>query len=168
MRRSVRLCAAVTIWLLIPLAPQSTSQEPSRLVDTGVIFSAQQLESWAKANRGMGITPPFWTPSPEQIARLEAELRPYLEAVTAPGTIVARQTIVDQLGSYKKQYSGYTKGDKKWIYVNAFCERFWKREDRWRDSDLIIFDGGPCYFQVHYDTSSSQFDRLSINGPLPF
>ena len=165
MHRNMRLCAAGTICLLIPLASQTTSQERSKLVDTGVIFTAQHLESLVEFNKMGILTAPFWTPSPEQILQLEAHLKTYIwRRRWHPGA----KTVVAEFGNYKKQYSGYIKGGKKWIYVNAFCEELWKGDDRWRDSEIIVFDGGPCFFQVHYHPSGSRFDRLYINGPWPF
>jgi hypothetical protein len=104
---------------------------------------------------------PFWTPSPEQIAQLEVQLKPYLERATTPQAKV----IAAGLGSYKRQYLGISDdGGRRWIFVNGFCEGFWKRDDSWRDEFVIVFDGGTCYFQVLYDPSSSQFGPLAING----
>jgi hypothetical protein len=40
------------------------SQESSQLVDTGVIFSVEQLEH-SGADRVSWVTPPFWIPSAE-------------------------------------------------------------------------------------------------------
>ena len=72
MRKSIRLSVAATVYMLIFLSSQgmAMSQERSRVIDTGVIFSAQQVErspnvDWVKT---MGVTPPFWTPSLEDIA----------------------------------------------------------------------------------------------------
>ena len=66
MRKSIRLSVAATVYMLIFLSSQgmAMSQERSRVIDTGVIFSAQQVErspnvDWVKT---MGVTPPFWTP----------------------------------------------------------------------------------------------------------
>jgi hypothetical protein len=72
MRRNVKLGLAAIICLLVPFTPQGTaiSQEPSQFVDTGVIFSAQQIECSERMRRCFGAVRPFWTPSPEEIGRL--------------------------------------------------------------------------------------------------
>ena len=46
MRKSIRLSVAATVYMLIFLSSQgmAMSQERSRVIDTGVIFSAQQVE----------------------------------------------------------------------------------------------------------------------------
>jgi len=151
-------CEAAFVCIVIALAsPEiAKSEEHSQLVDTGVIFSAKQVERSAKSYRM--LTPPFWTPSTEEIARLEVQLKPYLEGVATPEARV----IAAKLGRYKRQYLGYTDGGKKWIFVNSFCD--WKDDGFWRDRLIIVKDGGTCFFKVRYDVSSSRFDQLQING----
>jgi len=158
MGRRIRLCEAAFICMVIALASPgiAKSQEHSRLVDTGVIFSAKQVERSAEFYRM--LTPPFWTPSTEEIARLEVQLKPYLEGLATPKAKV----IAAKLGRYKRQYLGYTDGGKKWIFVNSFCR--WKQDGFWQDSLIIAQDGGTCFFRVRYDVSRSQFDQLEING----
>lgn len=161
MRRNICKAACFSMVVALALPGTAMSQQHAQLVDTGVILSAQQLEHSADANRLMGITPPYWTPSSDDIARLDGQLRPYLEGVTAnqPKALDAK------LESYKRQYLGYTDGGKKWIYVNSICKTGWKEDRFWLDDLVIVFDGGPCFFTVRYDLSSSQFGQLMINGP---
>jgi len=175
MRRNLRPYVAATFCLLVLLVWQggAISQERSTLVDTGVIFSAQQMDRSDDMSRFFDRGRPFWTPSPEQIARLESTLKAYLADVAsgrrkgvadywrAPSQAKA---IVARGDSYKRQYFGVTEGGRKWILVNSFCEGHWKREDYWHDRPVIVHDGGSCYFTVLYDPASSQFDKLSING----
>src|SRR5262245_19269758 len=135
--------------------------------------SAQQIERSGTMSPYFSGARPLWTPSPEEVARLESKLKPFLEEVAngkrrgaadywrAP--YQAKQ-IVERLDSYKRQYFGFTHGDKRWILVNSFCDAHWKRVDYWRDSIVEVADGGSCLFKVLYDPSSSQFDKLVING----
>src|SRR5262249_23074829 len=111
MARKIRLCEAACVCIIIAFASPgiAKSREHSQLVDTGVIFSAKQVERSAELYRM--LTPPFWTPSTEEIARLEIQLKPYLEGVAIPEAKV----IAAKLGRYKRQYLGYTDGGKKWI-----------------------------------------------------
>ena len=165
MRRKIPRCEAAYLSMVIALAVPGTamSQEHSLLVDTGVIFSAQQLERSADAYRKMGIMPPYWTPSSEDIARLERELKPYLAGETTPQAKVIGST---KFGSYKRQYLGYTNDGRRWIFVNSFCEWWTKEKGRlWHEDRFIVFDGGSCFFTVRYNQSNSQFHELKINGP---
>src|SRR5262245_40133559 len=86
MRKNLRLSMAATVYMLIVLASQgiAMSQEPSKFVDTGVIFSTQQVERSPTMNGILGAIQPLWTPSPEEIALLEGELKPYLEGIATP------------------------------------------------------------------------------------
>src|SRR5262245_3804693 len=160
-RKKIRLCEAAFVCVVIALASAgiAKSQEHSQLVDTGVIFSEKQVERSADLNRMIGVTPPFWTPSTDDIARLEVQLTPYLEGVATPKAKV----IAAKLGRYKRQYLGYSVGGKKWIFVNSFCS--WMEDESWRDTIIIVKDGGACFFSVRYDVSRSQFNQLQINGP---
>jgi hypothetical protein len=166
MRKSLCPCVATTAFMLVLLASPgiSMSEERSKLVDTGVIFSAQQVESFrlhrSDITNFVGLTPPFWMPVPEEIALLEGKLKPYLESATPP----AARVIATRLGSYKRQYVGYTDGGKRWIFVNGFCE--WKESDAWHDRLVLVMDGGLCFFTVRYDVSRSRFEYLLINGTV--
>lgn len=161
MRNNMRLCrvAAVSLLMLFAFQGIAMSQERSQRVDTGVIFSAERVER-SGTDRALGVARPFWTPSPEQIALLEAQLKPYLERATPPKAKV----IAARLGNYKRQYFGYTDGGKRWILVNGFCEGHWKENETWRDRAVLVHDGGLCFFKARYDTSRSQFGQLEING----
>jgi hypothetical protein len=70
--------------MVVPFALQgiALSQDGPRLVDTGVIFSAQQVERSGSMGKSFDGVRPLWTPSAEEITRLESKLRPYLEDVS--------------------------------------------------------------------------------------
>jgi hypothetical protein len=164
MRKSMRPSVAAAVYMLNFLSSQgiALSQEHSRVVDTGVIFSGQQVErspnvAWLK---NMGITPPFWTPSLESVGRAEGQLKPYAESV-------GEKKFAESLGEYKRQYVGYTdRHGMRRILVSGICERYWREEEvTLRERVNLVLDGGPCFFTVHYDVSISKFDDLFINGP---
>jgi hypothetical protein len=168
MRKSLRPCMAATACMFVLLASPgiSMSEGRSKLVDTGVIFSVQQVESprlrSSDMTRFFGLAPPFWMPASEEIALLEDKLKPCLESATAP----AAKLIATRLGSYKRQYMGYTNGGKRWIFVNGFCEELWKESDMWHDRLELVMDGGLCFFTVRYDVSRSRFAYLLINNTV--
>jgi ABC-type cobalt transport system substrate-binding protein len=174
--KRIRACVAATTCMVMPFALQGigASQDASTLVETGVIFSAQQVERSDRAIQFFDGARPMWTPSSEEIARLESKLKPYLEEVAngkreAGGYASWRmprqvKEILARLGGYKRQYFGFTFGGRRWIFVNGFCEGFWTRSDSWHDDIVIVLDGGSCFFQALYDPSSAEFDKLSING----
>jgi hypothetical protein len=168
MRKNRRPYVAATAFTLIILASPglSMSQERSKLIETGVIFSAQQVESSrlhrSDMTRFYGLAPPFWMPMSEEIVLLEGKLRPHLESATDP----AAKMLATRLESYKRQYVGYTDGGKRWIFVNSFCEVIWKESDTWHDRLVLVMDGGLCYFTVRYDVSGSRFGNLEISKDI--
>jgi hypothetical protein len=99
-----------------------------------------------------------------RIAQLETRLKRYLGSETAPqgNLLAARLGSYVGLASYKRQYLGYTDHGKRLVLVNGFCEKYWKEDDpySWRERLVIILDGGPCFFRLRYDPSTSQFDVL--------
>lgn len=74
--------------------------------------------------------------------------------------------IATRLGSYKRQYVGYTDGGKRRIFVNGFCEEVWKESDTWHDRLFFVMDGGLRFFTVRYDVSRSRFEYLDINSTI--
>jgi hypothetical protein len=176
MRKNMRLWVAATVYPLALLAPQgiAMSQESSTVIDTGVIFSAQQTEHPDEMRRFFDAVRPLWTLSREEIAQLESKLKPFLEDVASGKRREAAdyywrapsqaKAIVARLESYKRQYFGFTERGKKWILVNSFCEEHWKRDDSWLDRMVVVLDGGSCFFTALYDPATSQFERVTING----
>ena len=165
MQRTIRLCGVVVCALgSLGVPASAVSQERSRLVDTGVILSAQESDRVEREMRWLGITPPYWTPTPEDIARLEIRLKLYLKHAAAREA----KAILAEGQSYKRQYLGFTDGGRTLIYVNSICDAVWKDGSDWRDGLAIFFDGGPCFFQVFYQPSSNRFERLRVNGPWRF
>jgi hypothetical protein len=162
MSEGVRRCAAAVAFVLLPLVAQGNalSQEHAKVVETGVVLSAHEAERATKAYPMLQILPPFWTPSSEEIQNLEGKLKIHLEKVRNPQV----DAIIVNLDSYKRQYLGYTSGGRRQILVNGVCEEYWTKSGSWRDQVVFVLDGGPCFFQIRYDLSGSQFERLDING----
>jgi hypothetical protein len=133
-RRNMPLFVKTTICMMVFVAPYgiAISQEPSKYIETGVILSAQDVEQMLqlvqRRRRAVDTIPwaPFWTPSPEEIGQLETQLKRYLGSETAPqGTsLPARLGSYVGLGSYKRQYLGYTYHGKRLVLVNGFCEKY--------------------------------------------
>jgi hypothetical protein len=106
------------------------------------------------------ITPPYWTPNMDDISKLNRKIEIYLQQ--SKDTVANK--VAGNLSDYKMQYIGYTDNGKKWILINAFCGSVWKANDSWQSNVVIVFDGGPCFFQVRYDVVGSQFERFEVNG----
>ncbi len=107
------------------------------------------------------ISPPFWTPTAEQIAELHSKLPLYLQTIQSQD---ARE-ITRGFERYRYQYFGYTAEGVRWILINAFCaDELGGYDDYWRKQYLLVMDGGSCFFRVRYNTQSKIFRDLDVNG----
>jgi hypothetical protein len=63
---------------------------------------------------------------------------------------------------YTFQFQGReTAEGKKYIYINAFCDRATRGEpEEW----VTVYDGGACYFQGKYDPTSKRAYDVAVNG----
>ena len=158
--RHLRLGAAIAVivvmlalnWRIVMEANAAES------IGTGVVFSAEQTEQSAKSQPMLEIGAPYWTPSNKEIQRLESALPAFLKR--SDGTA----KIVRNLPSYRRQYFGYSDHGKKWVLVNSFCEEYWKKDASWRNSAVVVFDGGDSYFRIRYQVLTASFSALEING----
>jgi hypothetical protein len=120
-----------------------------------IIFSAEETE---KIGYIFGGEAPFWTPTGDQIQKLESLLPKYLKRYPPIDDKPVRNVL-----EYGRQYFGVTKNDRKLIYLNAFCNpsRF---DRRWEKEIISVCDGGSCYFQVYFNPATKEFIHLNYNG----
>lgn len=112
-----------------------------------------QIASW------LGGVGGFWTPSEEDVLRVEGALAEYLRQNS---NLFYRQPPVwERLDAYQRQYFGLERGGRRIIYGNYFCTSGSKN---WRRELVIVLDGGDCYFQVEYDVDIESFTSLWVNG----
>ncbi|MCP5097878.1 MAG: hypothetical protein GY943_20210 [Chloroflexi bacterium] len=62
---------------------------------------------------------------------------------------------------YKRQYFGIVQDDTHLVYGNFFCDDFGVD---WRETAVVVDDGGDCYFQLTYNPELDEFLSLHING----
>lgn len=121
----------------------------------GVIFPAE------KKMFGFGFKSESqsWTPSESDVALAEQALPVYLQQL---GTQDPRaQLILKQLGSYKRQYAGVVTGGQKEVFLSLFCS---VDGIDWRQSEVIVMDGGTCFFQVYFSVTGKTFSRFTVNS----
>jgi hypothetical protein len=121
----------------------------------GVIFPAE------KKMFGFGFKSESqsWTPSESDVALAEQALPLYLQQL---GTQDPRaQLILKQISSYKRQYAGVVTGGQKEVFLSLFCQT---DGIDWRQSEVIVMDGGTCFFQVYFSVTEKTFSRFTVNG----
>ena len=174
MRKTYSSCArwvsrgALTILLLqmslvwaTQMKSDSLKDEPPRLVDKGVIFGKGSTQRFAHEFPLLELSSTYWTPGLADIDKLEIELPKYLMTHGDK----AGSEIYSKLAEYKRQYLGYASSDGvRHILINAFCDVYWKKGTLWQSTVVLVFDGGSCFFQVRYNVSTHQFEKLEING----
>ena len=111
------------------------------------------INSWLVENHG------FWTPSVDDVLKLEEGIAEYLSH--NPTQFYDQAPVWERLDEYQRQYIGLERDGGKIIYGNFFCDNLGKD---WRQELVAVLDGGECYFQVEYDVGSGMFIKLWVNG----
>jgi len=144
--------------------------------------SAALIPSWAAlvpsqnaAVVGQPCGPPLhaaegiWSPSQEDIRRLERQLNLVLEES------LARSLLPDSLrpavNDYYRQYAGVIVNGRRLIYVTGFHRQYLASVQQlhgdttaWRTQPVLVCDGGEFYFGAAYDPSDGHFIAFQFNG----
>ena len=139
------------------------------LVATGAGGCASDLEDVEPARsmpvktgefEGVILLPGDWVPTVDEVLALEEQLVAYLpqqqrafDSLQAP--------IVERLPTYKRQYWGVLENEKRLIVANFFCDT---RHTEWTEREVVVIDGGDCYFRLRYDAETGTFSHLIVNG----
>ena len=87
----------------------------------------------------------------------EKDLVPFLWTSRDPRA----SEVLKGIKSYKRQYVGIIIGGHKQIYINSFCD---PAAVDWTRKEIVVADGGPCYFSVRFSNKTKTFSHLQING----
>lgn len=97
-----------------------------------------------------------WEPSALDVAAAKSQLEPY----------VSREAREDKRNlpnwdSYTFQYQGRELRGRRVVLVNAFCSP----PPPYATSQMVmVFDGGPCYFQAYWDPNDQIYISVVFNG----
>jgi hypothetical protein len=100
-----------------------------------------------------------WEPTVADINDLEASL-PQIAALSNKEASTYQR--IDDPYQYFRQYLAVAVNGKKTIFVNALC--IIDPGEDWRKHLIIVMDGGKCFWNAIYDTSTRTFSNLAING----
>jgi hypothetical protein len=156
-----KLNLAMGILLLISLVSCSTPPLESLTLEVDqnwVIVTREQAEGMGVASWLVG-SGNFWTPSADDIFKLEEGLAEYLSQNSS--YFYRQPPVWQRLDEYQRQFIGLERGGRQIIYGNFFCNNIGMD---WRKILVIVDDGGDCYFQVEYDVESGLFIKLMVNG----
>ena len=156
--------------------------EPAHRSDLGVVFPAAQAHDIVRA---LGLqASEYWTPTPADVARLEAGLRRALERAAVEPTEVDRLSIGDpgrrayvaqvineileHFGDYRRQYVGIIADDgARKIVANCFPAHRGSMPDEfadWRQRFVVVSDGGAAFWRIQFDVATDRYDAFDVNG----
>lgn len=140
-------------------ATTRTLESPTLEVNQNwMIVTKEQAEetgiaSWLVESDG------FWTPSEDDIFKLEEGLAEYLSQNSS--YFFSQPPAWERLNEYQRQFIGLERGGRQIIYGNYFCN---SGGVNWWEKLVIVEDGGDCFFQIEYDVESEMFIKLLVNG----
>lgn len=75
---------------------------------------------------------------------------------------VDKKRFIIDLGRYKRQYEAVinSKGEKE-VWVNCFCRTY---NSNWKSEQVVVEDGGNCYFNLKINLTTGQYYELMVNG----
>ena len=91
------------------------------------------------------------------ISEVEKSLKPFLEKSKNPKAA----EILKRIESYKRQYRGIVLDGHKQIFICFFCETY---SDNWMSEELVVNDGGSCFFDLRFSSETKTFSHLWVNG----
>ncbi len=101
----------------------------------------------------------YWTPSESDILEAESKLVVFLQQAKLRS--FEKDKILKDIKSYKRQYVGVlTKGAKE-IFINFFCI---VDDPGWTRHEVLVLDGGSCFFRVNFSMKTKTFHGLQVNG----
>ena len=92
----------------------------------------------------------LWTPTENQIASFEKALENF----------VKDKSFLD----YNKQYAGFIREGKKYIYLNAL--KNYKNDDTWKKQASVVCDGGQSFFGAEYEVEKNAIIHFNCNGSI--
>lgn len=149
-------CKLMFLVFLMPPQIGSSAEFPPGV--PGVIFTAEEIGSMLKAMRNPDFDGPFWTPSVEQVFAFERDLGSFARTDSTFSRRIKTHLIL-----YKRQYFGCIANGVQTLFVNFFCEQYWKYNDDWRRKVVVSRNfKGDCFFMIRYNPETRElFDLLT-------
>lgn len=161
------LAALVAIALALTACEhRESNREASELVlvrvenAIGVIFPAPLAKRVINTctRNAPALVDGYWTPTSNDVAIAEELFGAFL-AESAP--CYAKVTPANSK-FYRRQYAGFLRGNRRFIYVNLFHQRQIELVSDWIFEPVSMCDGGLDYFGVEFDVTSGRFQHLEF------
>jgi hypothetical protein len=147
------------IWLVVLLAlifPGALEAKNNR----SVVLPLSEAQSIARlcSREPLPVVEGGWLPSQSDLAAMERRF-PQISKLQSKSEDSGISIKAPR--SYYRQYIGVTIMGRKYIYINAFCEK--KPPSDWREKLVNDCDGG-CNWGVLYEVQTGSFSGFSTNG----
>ena len=125
----------------------------------------------------------LWTPEQKDIEQAEKALRLFLATPSSNTDSsfltrmheAGRQAVNSHYDSYALQFSGVRRPTGKFIYdtegkgpkaisISGFCKGGSIKDDDLQKGEVLVSDGGSCYFRAVYDVDRNEIIYFSVNG----
>jgi hypothetical protein len=100
-----------------------------------------------------GITS-YWQVNQSDVERIDEALMQYLER---KGLLKMLRT---PLSAYGRQYLGYNRGERRFVYINAFM----RSSGDTKSTYVRWCDGGNLFWGIEYDMKGKTFTGFEIDG----
>lgn len=121
----------------------------------GAIVPAGQVADYVRWLSGETVQG-AWTPTPEQVAELEAALPGFIQTLSS-----VSPDLDDRLPRYQRHYLGYVADGHAYLMVNAFCSIPGGGSIF---EPVAVLDGGDCFFYAVWDPAAGAFVGFHVNG----
>ena len=111
------------------------------------------------SRRGPSGVTSYWEVSREDVQRVDHALLAHLR------TAHKKMTMAYQPEKFLRQYAGFRRGERPFIYVNAFPSEEMAFSKADPSKGLFIgCDGGDLFWGIEYDVGRGTFDEFEPNG----
>src|SRR5262249_39204283 len=148
-----RLCCALLLALL-SVSPVSWAQQRRVFVLAPGKGPALLMQCSRDTPEGVDG---FWEPSSGEIAELEARLEPFLKASSSGREVLP-------LDQYHRQYIGFTKHGKHYIYGSFYVVPGAVVANYEATEPVVVCDGGSHFWGIVFCVDSKGFMDLAFNG----
>lgn len=151
------------IFLFLALCLTACTSQPALSAEgeNWVAFSAEKAQADQMLDWLFTTDAEYWSPTEADIHALESGLPAYLQE-NKSAFYMTETLIWERLDEYNRQYVGVVLDGRKVIYANYLCQR--GEGSGWKEQFAFVADGGACYFQFKFDTSTGGFFDLQVNG----
>ncbi len=151
----------ILLVLILFLTACTSQPAPNVEGENWVAFSADKAQADEMLKWLFSADAEYWSPTEADVLKIESGLPAYLQE-NKSAFYMTDEPIWEQLDEYNSQYVGIVLDGRKVIYANYLCKSGVYTE--WKENFIFVADGGECYFQFKFDTSTSEFYDLFVNG----